>query len=142
MNSSEIKNQKYNIYTTKLLNLILSLNAEQQRFLLKKVEKFILKEKRLSDRKVCRIPVKYSSKDRNYSNFIINISRDGCFIEDQNPLSPREKILMDIQLEGEKKPFRIKGEVANTNRVGMGIEFEELSNSVLKKLGYLLYKII
>lgn len=49
---------------------------------------------------------------------------------------------MDIQLEGEKKPFRIKGEVANTNRVGMGIEFEELSNSVLKKLGYLLYKII
>jgi Tfp pilus assembly protein PilZ len=142
MNSSEIKNEKYNIYTTKLLNLILSLNVEQQRFLLKKVEKFILKEKRSSDRKACRIPVKYSHKDRNYSNFIINISRDGCFIEDQNPLSPGEKILMDIQLEGEKKPFRIKGEVANTNRVGMGIEFEELSSSVLKKLGYLLYKII
>jgi hypothetical protein len=37
---------------------------------------------------------------------------------------------------------RIKGEVANTNRIGMGIEFEEVSSNLQKKLGYLLYKII
>ena len=49
---------------------------------------------------------------------------------------------MDIQLDGDDKSFRIKGEVANTNRIGMGIEFEDVSSDLLNKLGYLLYKII
>jgi Tfp pilus assembly protein PilZ len=142
MSSSEIKFQKYNTYTTKLINLILTLNPEQQRFLLKNVENFILKEKRTSARKVCRIPVRYSYNERIYSNFIINISRNGCFIEAQKPLSAGEKILMDIQLDGDDKSFRIKGEVATTNRIGMGIEFEEVSSNLIEKLGYLLYKIL
>ncbi len=127
---------------TELFNLILTLNPEQQRFLLKNVENFILKEKRTSARKVCRIPVRYLYNERIYSNFIINISRDGCFIEAQKPLLAGEKILMDIQLEGDDKSFRIKGEVANTNRIGMGIEFEEVSSNLLEKLGNLLYKIL
>ncbi len=142
MSLSEIKFQKHNIYETKLFNLILTLNPEQQRFLLKNVEKFILKEKRTSARKVCRIPVRYFSNERIYNNFIVNISRDGCFIEAQKPLLVGEKILMDIQLDGDDKSFRIKGEVASTNRIGMGIEFEEVSSNLQKKLGYLLYKII
>ena len=49
---------------------------------------------------------------------------------------------MDIQLDGDSKSFRIKGEVANTNRIGMGIEFKEVTGNVLEKLSYLLYKII
>ncbi len=49
---------------------------------------------------------------------------------------------MDIQLDGDDKSFRIKGEVANTNRIGMGIEFEDVSSDLLNKLGHLLYKII
>ena len=142
MSSSEIKFQKYNTDVTKLINLILTLNPEQQRFLLKNVEDFILKEKRTSARKVCRIPVRYVYSERIYSNFIINLSRVGCFIEAQEPLAAGEKILMDIQLDGDDKSFRIKGEVANTNRIGMGIEFEEVSSNLLEKLGYLLYKII
>ena len=142
MSSSEIKLQKYNTYSTKLISLILTLNPEQQRFLLKNVEDFILKEKRTSARKVCRIPVRYSYSERIYRNFIINLSRVGCFIEAQEPLAAGEKILMDIQLDGDGKSFRIKGEVANTNRIGMGIEFEEVSSNLQKKLGYLLYKII
>jgi len=142
MSSSEIKFQKYNTDVTKLINLILTLNPEQQRFLLKNVEDFILKEKRTSARKACRIPVRYVYSERIYSNFIINLSRVGCFIEAQEPLAAGEKILMDIQLGGDGKSLRIKGEVANTNRIGMGIEFEEVSGNLLEKLGYLLYKII
>lgn len=142
MSSAEIKNQKYNIYTTKLFKLILTLNTEQQRFLLKKVEKLILKEKRTTARKDCRIPVRYDYNERNFNNFIINISREGCFIETQKPLSVGKKILMDIQMDGDGKSFKIKGEVANTNRIGMGIEFEEVNSNLLKKLGYLVYKII
>ena len=127
---------------TKLFNLILTLNSEEQRFLLKNVERLILKEKRTSARKVCRIPVRYFSNERIYNNFIVNISRDGCFIEAQKPLLVGEKILIDIQLEGDDTSIRIKGEVASANRMGMGIEFEEVSSNLLEKLGNLLYKII
>ena len=49
---------------------------------------------------------------------------------------------MEIQLGGDDESFRIKGEVANANRMGMGIEFEEVSSNLLEKLGNLLYKII
>jgi len=142
MSLSGIKFRKYNVYITKLFNLILTLNSEEQRFLLKKIEKLILKEKRISARKACRIPVRYYYNKRIFNNFIVNISRDGCFIESPKPLSVGEKFLMDIQLDGDAESIRIKGEVAHASRMGMGIEFEKVSSNLLEKLGYLLYKII
>jgi hypothetical protein len=142
MSLSEIKFQKYNIYVKKLFNLIITLNPEEQRFLLKNVEKLILTETRASARKVCRIPVRYFYYERVFNNFILNIGRNGCFIEAPKPLSVGEKILMDIQLDGDYESIRIKGEVAHSNRMGMGIEFEEVSRNLLEKLGNLLYKII
>ena len=142
MSLSEIKFQKYNIYLTKLFNLILALNSEEQRFLLKKIDKLSLKEKRAFTRKVCRIPVRYYYDERIFNNFIINISQGGCFIETQKPLLVGEKFLMDIQLHGDAESIWIKGEVTNANRMGMGIEFEKISSNMLGKLGNFLYKII
>jgi hypothetical protein len=142
MSLSEIKFQKYNIYMVKLFNLILALNSEEQRFLLKKIEKLSLKEKRAFPRKVCRIPVRYFYNERIFNNFIVNISQGGCFIEAQNPLPVGEKFLMDIQLDGDAESIWIKGEVTNANRMGMGIEFEKVGSNFLGKLGDLLYKII
>ena len=142
MSLSEIKFQKYNIYMKKLFNLILTLNSEEQRFLLKKIEKLNLKEKRASARKVCRIPVRYFYNKRVFNNFIVNISRGGCFIETQKPLSVGEKLVMDIQLDGDAESIRIKGEVTNANRMGMGIEFEKVSSNLLGQLGTLLYRTI
>jgi len=139
MSLSEIKFPKYNIFITKLFNLILTLNPEEQRYLLKNVGKLIFKEKRTSARKVCRIPVRYFYNKRIYNNFIINISLSGCFIEAQKSLLVGEKILMDIQLDGDDKSIWVKDEVANANRSGMGIEFEEVSSNLLEKLGKLLY---
>jgi len=141
MSLSGIKYRKYNIYITKLFNLILTLNSEEQRFLLKKIEKLILKEKRTSVRKTCRIPVRYYYNERIFNNFIVNISRDGCFIETPRPLPIGEKFLMNIQLDGDAESIRIKGEVANANRMGMGIEFVKVSSNLLEKLGNLLFKI-
>ena len=123
-----------------LFNLILALNSEEQRFLLKKIEKLNLKEKRAYSRKVCRIPVRYFYNKRIFNNFIVNISLGGCFIETQKPLSVGAKFLMEIQLDGDAKPIRIKGEVTNANRMGMGIEFGKVSGNLLGKLGNLLYK--
>ena len=126
---------------TKLFNLILTLNSEEQRFLLKNVEKLILKEKRASTRKICRMPVRYFYNEQIYNNFITDISRDGCFIETQKPLLVGEKILMDIQMDGNEKSIRINGEVANANRLGSGIEFEKVNTNLLETLGNLLYRI-
>ena len=126
---------------TKLFNLILTLNSEEQRFLLKNVEKLILKEKRSSTRKICRMPVRYFYNERIYNNFITDISRDGCFIETQKPLVVGEKILMDIQMDGNENSIRIKGEVANANRLGSGIEFKKVNTNLSEKLSNLLYRI-
>ena len=142
MSLPEIKLQKYNIHMTKLINLVLNLSSEEQRFLLKKIDKLNLKEKRAYPRKVCRIPVRYYYNEGVFNNFIVNISLGGCFIETQKPFSVGEKLLMDIQLDGDAKSIRVKGEVTNANRLGMGIEFEEVSDDMLGKLGNLLFKII
>jgi len=142
MSSSEIKLQKYNIYLTKLFNLILALNSEEQRFLLKKINKISLKEKRAFARKVCRIPVRYFYNERIFNNFIVNISLGGCFIETQKPLPVGEKFLMDIRLDSDAQSIWIKGEVTNANRMGMGVEFEKVSSNLLGKLGNFFYKSI
>ncbi len=127
---------------TKLFNLILTLNSEEQRFMLKNIERLILREKRSSARKICRIPIRYFYNERIFKNFIVNISRHGCFIEAKKQFSVGEKILMEIQLGADDESIRIKGEVANANRMGMGIEFEEVSGEMSEKLGNLLFKTI
>lgn len=50
--------------------------------------------------------------------------------------------MLDILLDGDDKSFKIKGEVANSNRAGMGIEFKDVSSHLLGKIGTLLYKIL
>jgi len=142
MSLSKSKIEKYNIYVTQLFNLILTLNPEEQRYLLKNIEKLLLDEKRRSARKICRIPVTYFYDKQTYTDFIINISRNGCFIETQKTHLVGKKILMDIQLDANDKPVRFKGEVANANRFGVGIEFEEISSDLLEILGKFLFKIV
>jgi len=48
---------------------------------------------------------------------------------------------MDIQMDGDEEIIRIKGEVANANRLGSGIEFEKVSTNLSKTLSNLLYRI-
>ena len=134
MSLSEIKFQKYNIFLTKLFNLIISLNSEQQQFLLKKAEELFFSEKREDVRKDCRIPVRYVNHNGLYNNFIVNICRGGCFIETQKPFFIGEKILMDIQLDGSEEPIRTRGEVAHVNRLGIGVEFKETSTNLSELL--------
>ena len=49
---------------------------------------------------------------------------------------------MEIQWGDDDESIRIKGEVANANRMGMGIEFEEVSDDISERLGNILFKII
>ena len=65
--------KQYNVTISKLIKLILRLNEEHQKALLKKGQELLSKEKR-APRKSCRIPVRYKTFDRVYSDRIMNIS--------------------------------------------------------------------
>jgi Tfp pilus assembly protein PilZ len=117
--------KQYNVTISKLIKLILDLNEEHQVALLKKGQELLSKEKR-APRKSCRIPVRYETFDRVYSDRIMNISQSGVFIETRRPIFVGEEILMDFQIEGVNKPLKIKGKVVHTSSRGVGIEFKNV----------------
>jgi Tfp pilus assembly protein PilZ len=133
---------KYNIVISQLFNLILNLNEAQQNALLRKAEELFLKEKRAYPRKSCRIPVRYSTFDRIYSNCITNISQNGVFIETEKPLFVREEILMDFTLKGFNEPLKLKGEVAHATRTGIGVKFKNVSTDLAEMLGLVIERMI
>jgi len=119
----------YNVTISKLIKLILSLNEEHQEALLKKGQELLSKEKR-APRKSCKIPVKYKTFDRIYSDQIMNISQSGVFIETRRPIFVGEEILMDFKIEGINKALRIEGKVVHASSRGVGIEFNNIDPSL------------
>jgi Tfp pilus assembly protein PilZ len=131
---------KYNVTISKLIKLILSLNEEHQEALLKKGQELLSKEKR-APRKSCRIPVKYTTFDRVYSDQIMNISQSGVFIETRRPIFVGEEILMDFKVEGIDKALRIEGKVVHASSRGVGIEFNNV-DPALSRLLPAIYELI
>ena len=122
-NAKKIK--QYNVTISELIKLILNLNEEHQEALLKKGRELLSKEKR-APRKSCRIPVRYKTFDRVYSDQIRNISQSGVFIETRKPIFVGEEILMDFKVEGVKRALRLKGKVVHASNQGVGIEFKNI----------------
>jgi Tfp pilus assembly protein PilZ len=126
--SASTKDQKvmqYNVTISELIKLILNLNEEHQEALLKKGKELLSKEGR-APRKSCKIPVKYKTFDRVYSDQIKNISQSGVFIETRRPIFVGEAILMDFKIEGVNKALRLEGKVVHASSEGVGIEFKEV----------------
>ena len=134
MISSETVAKKYNTSILNLFEIILGLNEKQQQLLLKLAEHIFIKEKRNNERKSCHIPIYYATSERVYSSHIINLSPSGLFIVAQKILPIGEEILMTFRMEGLNKPIKIRGEVAHTNSLGMGIRFRELKEDLERKL--------
>jgi Tfp pilus assembly protein PilZ len=123
------KIRQYNVTISELIKLILSLNEEHQEALLKKGRELLSKEKR-APRKSCKIPVKYQTFDRVYSDRIMNISQSGVFIDTRRPIFVGEEILMDFQIEGVNKALRMEGKVVHASSRGVGIEFKKIDPTV------------
>ena len=119
------KVKQYNVTISELIKLILNLNEEHQEALLKKGKEMLSKEKR-APRKSCKIPVKYKTFDRVYSDQIMNISQSGVFIETRRPIFVGEEILMDFKVEGVNKTLTIQGKVVHASSRGVGIEFNNV----------------
>ena len=125
------KIRQYNVTIAELIKLILSLNEEHQKALLKKGRELLSKEKR-APRKTCKIPVKYTTFDRVYSDRIMNISQSGVFIETRRPIFVGEEILMEFKLEGVNKTLKIKGNVVHASSRGVGIEFKNVDSTLFQ----------
>ena len=123
------KIRQYNVTISELIKLILNLNEEHQEALLKKGRELLSKEKR-APRKSCKIPVKYQTFDRVYSDRIMNISQSGVFIDTRRPIFVGEEILMDFQIEGVNKALRLEGKVIHASSRGVGIEFKKVDPTV------------
>ena len=140
MTAEEKANKKYNIVISKLFQVVINLGQEQQEALLRHAEELLLKEKRSSIRKPCRIPINYAAYDRVFSNHIKNISANGLFIETQRPLLVGDEIVMTFRLDGFDKPFKIRGEIAHATRAGVGVEFKDISPYIEEMLSTLVKK--
>ena len=127
MNVPESAIKKYNVVIPKLFQIILNLPEEKQLALLQYAEDLLIKERRAFIRKTCSIPVSYATYDRVYSNIIKNISQKGVFIETKRPLFVGEELILSFSMSGFSKPFKVKGEIVQVTRTGIGVEFKKMS---------------
>ena len=135
------KSKKYNITLKKLFDAIIQLNQEQQTQVMIYVEELLAENKRMSARKACNIPINYATQDRIYSDSITDISKSGLFIETRRPLEVGEEIILSFNMHGYDRPFKIKGNIARSNRQGIGVEFKEVKPYIAEMLGALVEKI-
>lgn len=133
---SDVK--KYNVVIPKLFQMVLNLPEEKQTALLKYAEELLTVERRAFIRKSCSIPVNFATYDRVYTNTIKNISQKGAFIETQRPLFVGEELVMTFSITGFDKPLKIKGEIVQVNRNGIGVEFKDTSPYVEEMLATLI----
>lgn len=127
MNVPEIALKKYNVVIPKLFQIILNLPEDKQLELLQHAEDLLIKERRAFIRKTCSIPVSYATYDRVYSNIIKNISQKGVFIETKRPLFVGEELILSFTMPGFGKAFKVKGEIVQVSRSGIGVEFKNMS---------------
>jgi Tfp pilus assembly protein PilZ len=130
--------KKYNVVIPKLFQIILNLPEEKQVALLQHAEDLLVKERRAFVRKSCSIPVSYATYDRVYSNIIKNISQRGVFIETKRPLFVGEELVMSFSIKGFGKPLKVKGEIVQVSRSGIGVEFKHMSPYVEEMIAKLI----
>ena len=138
MNVTETALKKYNVVIPKLFQIILNLPEEKQSVLLQYAEDLLTKERRAFIRKSCSIPVSYATYDRMYTNIIKNISQKGVFIETQRPLFVGEELILSFSMAGFGKPLKVKGEIVQVNRSGIGVEFKNTSPYIEEMLATLI----
>jgi len=138
MNIPETALKKYNVVIPKLFQIILNLSEEKQSALLQYAEDLLIKERRAFIRKKCSIPVSYATYDRVYSNTIKNISQKGVFIETQRPLFVGEELIMSFTTAGFGKALKVKGEIVQVSRSGIGVEFKNMSPYVEEMISTLI----
>jgi Tfp pilus assembly protein PilZ len=120
-----------------LFGLIDDMSDAKMRQLLKELEERQNKEQRKYDRKDFLTIIDYNVGDRNYRDFIQDISGSGVFIKTSQTFSVGQTILMTFMSPDNQKPFRINGEIIRVHTDGIGVKFKiesQVQEAVLKSL--------
>jgi len=119
------KNQsKQSSLTIRLFELIKNLSEDEQKRLLRELEKRLNKGKREHERKPFFMVVDYSTEDRVYKDYIQNISAGGVFIETQIPFAEGQELSLSFPLPNYQKYIKISGEIVRTGSHGIGVRFK------------------
>ena len=127
MSTQEQTQQEKNATLTKLFQIAVELNEDQQEELLSHAEQLLIEDKRENIRRSCNIPISYAANDRVYSNQITNISANGLLIETRRSLIRGEEVIMAFNLEGFDKSLKLRGEITRANQSGVGVAYKNVS---------------
>jgi uncharacterized protein (TIGR02266 family) len=125
----------------RLIELIKNLSEDEQRSLLRELEKRPTRGKREHERKPFFMVIDYSAEDRLYKDYIENISTGGVFIETQMPFSKGQELSLSFPLPNYQKYIKISGEIVRTSPHGIGVRFtttdkeqEEMIKSLMEMI--------
>jgi uncharacterized protein (TIGR02266 family) len=92
-------------------------------------------ERRRSSRAPIVVRIEYATVDALFSDFTRNINEGGVFIETDAPAPLDSAVHLRFRLPGTRETLRVSGRVAwistgpGGNPIGMGIEFEGLTDA-------------
>jgi Tfp pilus assembly protein PilZ len=78
-------------------------------------------------RKRCLIPVRYQCQGQEYSDYILDISSVGVFIETKDTFSVEQDLILDFQLPNSQHPLRLEGRIVWIGQKGIGVKFNKLT---------------
>lgn len=88
----------------------------------------IIDEKRRRPRKAFIMEVHYEVGSESHTDFILDISEGGLFMETINNFSVGEEILFSFELRDSKDPILVDGNISWQGKHGFGVQFAELDD--------------
>ena len=82
---------------------------------------------RENPRKPCLINANYRIQDRNFKNYILDISIGGVFIETDQKLPVGKQMMLKFSLPNHSQPFTLNGTIAWSSPRGFGLKFDEMT---------------
>lgn len=111
----------------RLLRFLEAMSEEERRLLLRELEaKYAEKEKRSHFRRPVFIMVSYTVEDRQYTDFVQDLSMGGVFIETCIAVPAGQKVTMKFPVPGRQQGITIAGEVVRTSPQGIAVKFAKL----------------
>ena len=96
---------------------------------------------RKHQRKACAIAVDFAVEGRAFTRYVRDISMGGLFIESSESFDTGVHLNMRISFPAHPTPFRIGGTIVRSTAVGIGIQFDSLTQVQTDMLRQLVAKI-
>jgi len=114
--------------TTRLYQLMGSMDIGELESLVEAAEKISGVNKRIYDRIPCLISADCLYEKTMFQQYVRDISQGGLFIETRDRMSVGTPITMTLSLAHYHKPFKVAGEIVRETPKGFGVKFQTTSS--------------